>query len=207
MALLMTGSMGLGDVMSSVEALRAVDQVTPVVLCGRNERLRQRLSALPDVIALGWRTDVPALMGAADVLVHNAGGLSFTEALVAGLPAVSYEVISGHGRANAATLAASGLAPWPRDPQALAHALAEQASRGRVHLTPLPQHRQAAHVVADLARDWQARHATHRAAALSAARAGSRTARLLTAGVERLRLRRPAPLTEPAATSPRTPRQ
>ncbi|WP_052434212.1 glycosyltransferase [Streptacidiphilus melanogenes] len=202
MALLMTGSMGLGDVTSSVEALRAVDGVTPVVLCGRNERLRQRLSAFPDVVALGWRTDVPALMGAADVLVHNAGGLSFTEALVAGLPAVSYEVISGHGRANAATLASSGLAPWPRDPQALAHALAEQAARGRVHLAPLPEHRQAAHVVADLARDWHARHATSRAS-MGTTRGGSRTARLLTASAERLRLRRPAPLTEPAATVPR----
>ncbi|SEL47773.1 MGDG synthase family glycosyltransferase [Streptacidiphilus jiangxiensis] len=152
LALLSTGSMGLGDVTSSVEALRTVDGATPVVLCGRNERLRRRLAALPGVVALGWRTDVPALMRAADVLVHNAGGLSLTEALVAGLPAVSYEVISGHGRANAATLAACGLAPWPREAGALAEALAAQAARGRVHLEPLPEHRQAAHVVADLAR-------------------------------------------------------
>jgi UDP-N-acetylglucosamine:LPS N-acetylglucosamine transferase len=203
MALLMTGSMGLGDVMSSVEDLRRIDGATPVVLCGRNEKLLQRLSALPGVVALGWRNDVPALMGAADVLVHNAGGLSFTEALVAGLPAVSYEVISGHGRANAATLAASGLAPWPRDPQALSQALAAQAARGRVHLEALPEHRQAAHVVADLARDWHAKHATHQAAVLGASRRGSRAARLLTAGAERLRLRRPGPLTEPGATTPR----
>ncbi|RAG80868.1 hypothetical protein DN069_35775 [Streptacidiphilus pinicola] len=202
MALLMTGSMGLGDVMSSVEDLRRVEGATPVVLCGRNDRLRRRLSELPDVIALGWRTDVPALMGAADVLVHNAGGLSFTEALVAGLPAVSYEVISGHGRANAATLDASGLAPWPRDRRALAGALTEQAARGRVHLEPLPEHRQAAHVVAGLARDWQAKHTTHGPATASL-RASSRAARLLTASATRLRLRRPSPLTEPAATTPR----
>ncbi|MEY9874846.1 processive 1,2-diacylglycerol beta-glucosyltransferase [Streptacidiphilus sp. MAP12-33] len=163
MVLLVTGSMGLGDVTASVDALRAVEGATPVVLCGRNDRLRRRLAALPGVVALGWRTDVPALMGAADVLVHNAGGLSFTEALVAGLPAVSYEVISGHGRANAATLAAAGLAPWPRDPQALADALTTQAARGRVHLDPLPAHRQAAHVVADLAREHRARQAPRRA--------------------------------------------
>jgi len=152
MALLVTGSMGLGDVMAGVRALQAVDGTVPVVLCGRNERLRRRISRLPGVVALGWRDDVPALMAAADVLVHNAGGLSLTEALVAGLPAVSYEVLSGHGRANAATLARSGLAPWPRTPARLAEALEQQAARGRVHLPELPEHQQAANVVDALAR-------------------------------------------------------
>ncbi|GAA1265127.1 galactosyldiacylglycerol synthase [Kitasatospora nipponensis] len=151
MALLTTGSMGLGDVLAGVRALRTVPGTVPVVLCGRNEQLRRRISALSGVVALGWRTDVPALMAAADVLVHNAGGLSLTEAMVAGLPAVSYEVLSGHGRANAATLAAAGLAPWPRDPARLAQAIARQAARGRVHLPPLPEHRQAAAVVTELA--------------------------------------------------------
>ncbi|MGF1431011.1 MGDG synthase family glycosyltransferase, partial [Kitasatospora sp. LaBMicrA B282] len=155
MVLLTTGSLGLGDVPGAVRALRAVEGTVPVVLCGRNDRLRERLSAQPGVVALGWRTDVPALMAAADVLVHNAGGLSLTEALVAGLPAVSYQVISGHGRANAATLARSGLAPWPQDPAQLAHALTRQAARGRVHLPPLPEHRQAAAVVTELARTWR----------------------------------------------------
>ena len=72
-------------------------------------------------MALGWRDDVPDLMAAADVLVHNAGGLSCTEALVAGLPVVTYRPIPGHGRANAAVLARPGsqrgraaLSSWPR---------------------------------------------------------------------------------------------
>jgi UDP-N-acetylglucosamine:LPS N-acetylglucosamine transferase len=145
MALLVTGSMGLGDVMASVRAVRAVPGTVPVVLCGRNQRLRQRVAGLPGVVALGWRDDVPRLMSAADVLVHNAGGLSLTEALVAGLPAVSYEVLSGHGRANAATLARAGLA----------EALAEQTARGRVRLPVVPAHQQAVHVVAGLARRWR----------------------------------------------------
>ncbi|WP_280666661.1 MULTISPECIES: glycosyltransferase [unclassified Kitasatospora] len=152
MVLLTAGSMGLGDVMSGVRALRAVDRTVPVVLCGRNESLRRRIAALSGVVALGWRNDVPRLMAAADVLVHNAGGLSLTEALVAGLPAVSYEVLSGHGRANAGVLARAGLAPWPRTPDALARALEEQAARGRVTLPPLPADQQAAAVVADLAK-------------------------------------------------------
>ncbi|MEV4616162.1 glycosyltransferase [Kitasatospora sp. NPDC049258] len=155
MALLSTGSLGLGDVTAGVRALAALDGTVPVVLCGRNERLRRRITRLPGVVALGWREDVPALMAAADVLVHNAGGLSLTEALVAGLPAVSYQVISGHGRANAATLARAGIAPWPQHPVELAEALERQAARGRVHLPELPEHRQAASVVAALARARQ----------------------------------------------------
>ncbi|WP_329560947.1 glycosyltransferase [Kitasatospora sp. NBC_01266] len=208
MALLVTGSLGLGDVMSAVRALRAAEDTVPVVLCGRNERLRQRIAALPGVVALGWRTDVPALMAAADVLVHNAGGLSLTEAMVAGLPAVSYEVLSGHGRANAATLAKAGLAPWPRDPEQLSLALARQAARGRVHLAPLPEHRQAAAVVAELARRRREQgpheQGPHEPAPT---REGARLPGLRQAGRLRLPRRRPAAgteaLTEPAASAGR----
>ncbi|MEU3354588.1 glycosyltransferase [Streptomyces sp. NPDC037389] len=106
------------------------------MLCGRNARLRRKAAGLPGVVALGWRDDMPQLMAAAEVLVHNAGGLSPTEALVAGLPAVSYQVLAGHGRQNAATLARAGLVPWPRTPGELAETLRQQASRGRT--PPLP---------------------------------------------------------------------
>jgi len=85
-----------------------------LVLCGRNAKLRAELAEQPGVVALGWRKDVPDLMAISDVLVHNAGGLSVTEALTAGLPAVTYRPIPGHGIANAATLAEAGLAPGRR---------------------------------------------------------------------------------------------
>jgi len=58
-------------------------------------------------------------MAAADVLVHNAGGLSLTEGLAAGLPVITYQPLPGHGRANAALLAKVGLAPWPQTPEEL----------------------------------------------------------------------------------------
>ncbi|WP_370144889.1 glycosyltransferase [Streptacidiphilus sp. EB129] len=214
MALMMTGSMGLGDVMAGVRALREVQHTVPVVLCGRNERLRLRIAALPGVVALGWRTDVPALMAAADVLVHNAGGLSLTEAMVAGLPAVSYEVLSGHGRANAATLARSGLAPWPRDPERLAEAVAQQAARGRVHLPPLPAEQQAACVVADLAHRWREERRLDPRRAPVAVRPGrsgptARVTGTVRAGLARLPLRpvvprrRPSAIAEPAANAER----
>ncbi|MBA2323262.1 MAG: glycosyltransferase, partial [Pseudonocardiales bacterium] len=83
------------------------------------------------VLALGWRDDVPDLMAVADVLVHNAGGLTLTEALTAGLPAITFRPIPGHGTANAATLAEAGLAPWPKDHAELAATVREHATLRR----------------------------------------------------------------------------
>jgi len=125
--LLATGSLGMGDVPHVVQAIRSSGVVEVVVLCGRNDRLRKRLSVQPGVVALGWREDVPELMAAADVLVHNAGGLSLTEALTAGLPAVTYRPIPGHGIANSQILAEAGLAPWPQDETELIEAVRKQA--------------------------------------------------------------------------------
>jgi UDP-N-acetylglucosamine:LPS N-acetylglucosamine transferase len=65
------------------------------------------------------------------VLVHNAGGLTLTEALTAGLPAVTFRPIPGHGTANAATLAEAGLAPWPKDVAELAEVVREHATLRR----------------------------------------------------------------------------
>jgi processive 1,2-diacylglycerol beta-glucosyltransferase len=113
-ALISAGSLGMGSVPRTVRDLLTDPRLHVVVLCGRNTGLRRRLGRLGRVVALGWRDDVAALLGAADVLVHNAGGLSLTEALAAGLPAITYRPIAGHGRANAALLDRAGIAPWPR---------------------------------------------------------------------------------------------
>jgi UDP-N-acetylglucosamine:LPS N-acetylglucosamine transferase len=82
--LLSAGSLGMGDIAETVRAVRHHPRAVAVVLCGRNHTLRRQLRGRDRVIALGWRDDVADLMAAADVLVHNAGGLSLTEALVAG---------------------------------------------------------------------------------------------------------------------------
>jgi UDP:flavonoid glycosyltransferase YjiC (YdhE family) len=127
-ALIGAGSLGLGDVPRTVAAILHHPRAHAVVLCGRNVALRRRMAGDPRVVPLGWRDDVADLMAAADLLVHNAGGLSLTEALVAGLPAVTYLPIPGHGRANATVLDRAGVAAWPRDPHQLADAIERIAS-------------------------------------------------------------------------------
>lgn len=74
-------------------------------------------------IALGWVDDMPSLLRAADVAIHNAGGLSSVEAMASGLPVISYRCLPGHGTANARILAAAGLSPWPDGVDELAVAL------------------------------------------------------------------------------------
>jgi len=130
-ALVVTGSLGMGDVPRAVREIAATGEVQVLVLCGRSTRLRAELDGEDGVVALGWRDDVHQLMAAADVLVHNAGGLTLTEALTAGLPAVTFRPIPGHGTANAATLAEAGLAPWPKSAEELAEVVRQHATLRR----------------------------------------------------------------------------
>jgi UDP-N-acetylglucosamine:LPS N-acetylglucosamine transferase len=123
LALVAAGSWGVGEVAESAADIQATGVATPVIACGRNEGLRADLEARGVGIALGWIDDMPALIRACDVVVHNAGGLMSLEAMACAVPVVSYRCLPGHGIANAAALAQAGLAPWPRTRPELAHAL------------------------------------------------------------------------------------
>lgn len=122
-ALVVGGSCGVGDLEGSALDVLETGLMTPVVLCGSNERLRLRLEALPGIVALGWREDMDELIGAASCVVQNAGGMTSLESLATGTPTVTYRPIAGHGMTNATALAAAGLIPWPIDPVELEAAL------------------------------------------------------------------------------------
>ncbi|SCG70100.1 MGDG synthase family glycosyltransferase [Micromonospora inositola] len=149
-ALLVAGSEGMGEVVPTVDAIVASGVADVLVLCGRNDRLRRQLSGRDRVVALGWRSDVAALMAASDVLVHNAGGLSLTEALTAGLPAVTFRPIPAHGRANADLLARAGLVPWPQDDAELSAAIVAQCEAGRQDRQVVLHHQDASQLVRSL---------------------------------------------------------
>ncbi|MFJ4989754.1 glycosyltransferase [Streptomyces sp. NPDC088732] len=125
LALLVAGSWGVGPVRQVAAEIRAGGAAIPVVVCGRNTSLAERLRADDIGHVFGWTDDMPALMNAADVLVQNAGGLTSLEAFACGLPVASYRCIPGHGLTNAAALDEAGLAAWIRTPDALAPGLAD----------------------------------------------------------------------------------
>jgi UDP-N-acetylglucosamine:LPS N-acetylglucosamine transferase len=129
LALIVAGSLGLGRPERTATDVLATGLATPVVACGRDRTLHQRLTAVPGPVPLGWTDQMPTLMRAVDVVIHNAGGLTSLEALATGLPTITYRPLAGHGRANAATLERAGIIPWVRDVEQLDGAL--RAALGR----------------------------------------------------------------------------
>jgi UDP-N-acetylglucosamine:LPS N-acetylglucosamine transferase len=127
--LVVAGSWGVGNLDETWTALTSSGLFTPVVVCGRDERLLARVRSLASVygghsVILGWTDRMPAFMAACDALVENAGGLTSLEAMRAGLPVVSFKPIAGHGRDNTAAMDAAGVARLADDATALVTALA-----------------------------------------------------------------------------------
>jgi UDP-N-acetylglucosamine:LPS N-acetylglucosamine transferase len=135
-ALVTGGSLGIGELEECARDIMDSGVMTPIVACGTNDALVERLSRVPGVIALGWRDDLPDVIAACDCLVQNAGGFTSLEALAAGTPVVTYRPIPGHGVTNAANLELAGLAPWPRSPQDLTRVLREVLAVGRADRIP-----------------------------------------------------------------------
>ncbi|GAA1868567.1 galactosyldiacylglycerol synthase [Asanoa iriomotensis] len=114
-ALVVGGSWGAGALAQTARDIAATGLATPVTVCGRNTRLHRRLVADGPGITLGWVGDMAELLRAADVVVHNAGGMTCWEAIAAGVPLLAYRALPGHGTANAAALEQAGLSAWCRD--------------------------------------------------------------------------------------------
>jgi UDP-N-acetylglucosamine:LPS N-acetylglucosamine transferase len=110
LVLIVAGSWGVGNVIGTVRELAGMPDLTPVVVCGRNEDLRRRLSDEPNCVALGWVDWMPELVASSDVLIQNAGGMTCLEAFASGVPVVSRNCIPGHGTANSVVLDQAGVA-------------------------------------------------------------------------------------------------
>lgn len=109
--LLMGGGLGMGDM---VEALRRLLELPCriTVIAGRNEPLRRKLEAAAAGRATvhGFVDNIHELMGAHDLIVTKAGGLTVTECLARRLPMVLYSPIPGQEECNADYLLERGCA-------------------------------------------------------------------------------------------------
>jgi UDP-N-acetylglucosamine:LPS N-acetylglucosamine transferase len=130
-ALVVAGSLGFGAVREMVRGIRACGDYHVIAVCGTNAKLQTTLLQLGVCgTILGWTDDMPDLMGASDVLVENAGGLTAMEAFAVGLPVVTYRPIAGHGRDNARTMNRAQVSLYPRSLDELARALDEVTKAG-----------------------------------------------------------------------------
>lgn len=113
--LLSAGAWGIGPGLRDTARALSRHGCLPVLLCGRDERLRRRAEPLPGVLALGWVDDMPGLMSAARALVDNAAGQTAVQALAAGLPVVGHHPIPGHGAMGVREMAGAGLSVYAAD--------------------------------------------------------------------------------------------
>lgn len=150
LALLSSGSWGVGAVLRSAVDVAQFTDLTPVVVCGRNEALRRRVGRVHGAIAVGWVDDMAALMRTCDVAVLNSGGLTLAEATVCGLPVIHYRPLPGQGMANAQFGARTGASPWCAEPEHLAASI-HAACAAPAH--PLPTAEPADRIVDLIAAD------------------------------------------------------
>ena len=115
MFLLMTGGVGCGHAGDLCRALLARMEADDFlcVLAGRNERmaaeLRIRFGGDGRLRVIPFTGEVPLYLHAADVVVTKPGGLTSTEAAVAGAPLVHILSVPGCETRNAAFFAAHGM--------------------------------------------------------------------------------------------------
>ncbi len=104
--LLMAGGEGGGKLLPTAIALaKARLPMHLVVVCGRNEPLREKLAEMSahlptPMTVLGFTEKIPELYRAADLLVTKAGPGALAEANAAQLPVVVYDYVPGQERGN-----------------------------------------------------------------------------------------------------------
>src|SRR6202020_412808 len=102
------GGWGVGDLAGATGAALEFEDATVLCLCGRNDRLREKVAARfadePRLRIMGFTDRMGDVLAAADVLVHSSAGLTVLEAIIRGCPVVSYGFGYGHVRASNAAL-------------------------------------------------------------------------------------------------------
>ena len=102
--LITSGSFGLGPTEELLRHLREFgDRIQVIVVCGRNETLRQRLEkqGYPFRLRLyGFVDNMNELMEASDLLIAKPGGATTTESLAKEIPMVIMDPIPGQEAGN-----------------------------------------------------------------------------------------------------------
>jgi UDP-glucose 4-epimerase len=109
------GGWGVGDLLGATRAaLAAVPDATVMCLCGRNDKLRERVTKRlgddPRLRVMGFTDRMGDILAASDALIHSSAGLTVLEAIIRGCPVISYGFGYGHVRASNRALERFGLA-------------------------------------------------------------------------------------------------
>lgn len=134
--LVLAGGFGMGPVGEVVSGLgRAPGPLQLVVVCGRNEPLRQAVASLEHphpTRVLGFTREIPSLMAAADLIVTKPGGLTVSESLALGRPLLIVNPLPGQEAANSDFLLEHGAAVKSNRPEDLPARLRTLFTSGRL---------------------------------------------------------------------------
>lgn len=117
--LVSAGALGVNPAEQVVKSLRNISHRAQVaVVCGKNPEAKARVEAelrhgkggKAEFRVLGYVDDMPAWMGAADLLVSKPGGMTSAEAMASGLPMAIYDPIPGQEERNSDQLLEKGVA-------------------------------------------------------------------------------------------------
>lgn len=114
--LIMSGSMGFGNVVENIMRLNRMDMEFQMIsVCGNNRSLKEHIDNLEirkNIYNFGFVNNIDVLMDAADCIITKPGGLTSSEALAKGLPMILSHPIPGQEDRNAEFLVNNGAAMY-----------------------------------------------------------------------------------------------
>jgi len=117
--LVMSGSMGYGNVIKHIKALDKLDiDFQMLVACGNNSGLKKRVDRLKtekNMFTYGFTDEVDIMMDASECIITKPGGLSVSESLAKGIPMILMNPIPGQEDRNLEFLLNNGLAQYITD--------------------------------------------------------------------------------------------
>lgn len=112
--LVMSGSMGYGDITEVVREVEQLDMNLQIIcVCGNNKKAKEQIDHMEHVKPIqnhGFVHNVDEMMDAADCIITKPGGITTSEALSKGLPIIMMNPIPGQEDRNAEFLVNNGVA-------------------------------------------------------------------------------------------------
>lgn len=110
--LVMMGSMGFGNISETMEKITSVEGDFQILcICGTNEKMKKQLFSREwdkNVHIYGFVDNVDVMMDASDIIITKPGGLTTSELMAKGLPALFVNPIPGQEDRNMEFLVNSG---------------------------------------------------------------------------------------------------
>ncbi len=111
--LVMMGSMGYGNMAKNIKQIDKIDiDFQLLCVCGNNAKAKrdiERLETKHDKYVYGYVDNVDVMMDASDLIITKPGGITVSETLVKGIPAILTNPIPGHEDRNREFLINNGI--------------------------------------------------------------------------------------------------